>query len=66
MTAKTAAHPLQSDSQIHADGKKVAYSYDTAMIDVQLQPTMMVCFLAAYRVLAVVMQPTSRSQHFGP
>jgi hypothetical protein len=55
VTAKTAAHPLQSDSQIHADGKKVVYSYDTTMIDVQLQPTMMVCFLAAHRVLAVVM-----------
>jgi hypothetical protein len=30
------------------------------------QPIMMVCLLDAHRALAVVMQPTSRSQHFGP
>jgi hypothetical protein len=59
-----AAHPLQSDSQIHAAGKGsmlIRYGYELTF-----QPTMMVCFLDAHRVLAVVVQPTSRSQHFGP
>jgi hypothetical protein len=48
-TAKTAAHPLQSNSQIHAEGKGIPCSYDAALTLNCQRPTTMACLLDAHR-----------------